>query len=211
MWTRINHEAIFRSRHPIWWRRRVMPVAPHIVLAVSYVRKINHESFFSWQAQYLVMLLCQFGDAGVSLFVAGAIFRDVAVSLFVEGAVFDEIWVDNQNANCYNLSAKYVSESAKSNLGWRKYYSVLQDTTTHYCVLHSATKYYSVLHSTTKYYSVLQSTTQYCKVLLHATKYYLLDTTKRTTKYQSVWLIVQHTKGPVQYAEQQASPCNVTK
>ena len=94
-----------------------MPVAPHIVLDVSYVRKINHESFFSWQAQYLVMLLCQFGDVGVSLFVAGAIFRDVAVSLFVEGAVFDEIWVDNQSANCYNLSAKYVSESAKSNVG----------------------------------------------------------------------------------------------
>ena len=32
-----------------------MPVAPRIVNDVSYVTKINHESHFAWQAQYLVM------------------------------------------------------------------------------------------------------------------------------------------------------------
>ena len=31
-------------------------VSPHIVHNVSYVTRINHESHFSWQAQYLVML-----------------------------------------------------------------------------------------------------------------------------------------------------------
>ena len=31
-----------------------MPVAPRIVNDVSYVTKINHESHFAWQAQYLV-------------------------------------------------------------------------------------------------------------------------------------------------------------
>ena len=43
---------------------------------------------FSWQAQH--------GDAGVSLFVAGAAFGDVGVSLFVAGAVFGEIWIDSR-------------------------------------------------------------------------------------------------------------------
>ena len=32
------------------------PVAPHIVLDVRYVTRINHEIHFLWQAQYLVML-----------------------------------------------------------------------------------------------------------------------------------------------------------
>ena len=33
-----------------------MPVAPRIVNDVSYVRRINHDSHFSWQVQYLVTL-----------------------------------------------------------------------------------------------------------------------------------------------------------
>ena len=33
-----------------------MLVAPRIVNDVSYVRDINHESHFAWQAQYLVKL-----------------------------------------------------------------------------------------------------------------------------------------------------------
>ena len=32
------------------------PVAPRIVVDVSYVTGINHESHFSWQGQYLVKL-----------------------------------------------------------------------------------------------------------------------------------------------------------
>ena len=33
-----------------------MPVAPPIVNDVSFVTRINHESYFLWQAQYLVRL-----------------------------------------------------------------------------------------------------------------------------------------------------------
>ena len=31
-----------------------MPIAPRIVNDVSYVTGINHESYLTWQAQYLV-------------------------------------------------------------------------------------------------------------------------------------------------------------
>ena len=37
-----------------------MPVAPRIVNDVPYVTKIDHESHFAWQAQYLVRLEGQF-------------------------------------------------------------------------------------------------------------------------------------------------------
>ena len=36
------------------------PVAPRIVNDVSHVSRINHESHFARQAQYLVTLECQF-------------------------------------------------------------------------------------------------------------------------------------------------------
>ena len=45
-------------------------VAPRIVLDVSYVRRINHEIHFAWQAQYLVKLDRHF-------FVAGAPLREI--------------------------------------------------------------------------------------------------------------------------------------
>ena len=35
-------------------------VAPCIVNSVSCVKRIDHESHFSWQAQYLVKLKCHF-------------------------------------------------------------------------------------------------------------------------------------------------------
>ena len=63
-----------------------MPAAPRIVNDVSYVSRINHESHFSWHAQYLVILQCHFswqaqhlGDLAVSHFVAGAAFGDAGV------------------------------------------------------------------------------------------------------------------------------------
>ena len=50
-----------------------MPVAPRIiVIDVSYVTKINHESHFAWQAQYLVRL-------GRVMLVAPRIVNDVAL------------------------------------------------------------------------------------------------------------------------------------
>ena len=45
-------------------------VAPRIVNDVSCVTDINHESHVAWQAQYLVILECQF-------FVAGAVFGEI--------------------------------------------------------------------------------------------------------------------------------------
>ena len=36
------------------------PVAPRIVNNVTCVTRINHESHFAWQAQYLVKLRCHF-------------------------------------------------------------------------------------------------------------------------------------------------------
>ena len=42
------------------WSWRVTPDAPGIVLDVSSKIRNNHQSQFSWQAQYLVMLDCYF-------------------------------------------------------------------------------------------------------------------------------------------------------
>ena len=47
-----------------------------------------------------------FGDLGVSLFVAGAVFGD-------PGAVFGEIWVDSRSAKCCNFQYKCVAEGGK--------------------------------------------------------------------------------------------------
>ena len=78
--------------------------------------RINHESYFSWQAQYLVMLerhfswQVQYLALAVSLFVASAIFGDVAASLIVAGTVFGEIWVDSQRGKCCSFfNTKCVS------------------------------------------------------------------------------------------------------
>ena len=35
-------------------------VVPRIVSDISYVTRISHDSYFAWQAQYLVMLNCHF-------------------------------------------------------------------------------------------------------------------------------------------------------
>ena len=50
---------------------------------------------------------------------AGAAFGDVGVSLFVAGAVFGEICVDSRRATCCNFQYKMRLRSAKSNLGER--------------------------------------------------------------------------------------------
>lgn len=51
------------------------PVAPLMILDVSSVTRINHDSFFA----------------------AGAICGDAGVPLFVAGATFVEIWVDSRS------------------------------------------------------------------------------------------------------------------
>ena len=46
----------FRRRCSIWWTWRITPVAPHIVLDVSFEKRIHRRSHFSCQAQRLVSL-----------------------------------------------------------------------------------------------------------------------------------------------------------
>ena len=50
---------------------------------------------------------------------AGAVFGDLGVPLFVAGAVFGKIWVDSRSAKCCNFQYKMRLQSAKSNLGER--------------------------------------------------------------------------------------------
>ncbi len=52
----ISWNVIFRGMRNIWWRWRVSAVALRNVNDFSYVTRINHESDFSGQAQYLVRL-----------------------------------------------------------------------------------------------------------------------------------------------------------
>ena len=94
----------FRGRRSIWWGWRVTLVAPRIVNDVSWVKRINHESDFPWQAQYLVKLevdclvappsgnvvyvrRMQFGEVGVTS-VASRIVNDVS---YVRGFNHDVI------------------------------------------------------------------------------------------------------------------------
>ena len=72
-------------------------VVPRIVNSVSFVRRINHESHFAWQAQYLLKLKCHL--------------------IFVAGAVFGEIWNDSRSAKCCNFQYKMLVVGVKSNLG----------------------------------------------------------------------------------------------
>ena len=50
---------------------------------------------------------------------AGAVFGDLGVSVFVAGAVFGAIWIDSRSAKCCNFQYKMRLRSAKSNLGER--------------------------------------------------------------------------------------------
>ena len=68
-------------------------VAPRIVNEVSYVTRMNHACYFSWQVQYLVPLFVAgaiLGEVLVSLFVAGAVLGEGQVSPFVAGAALGE-------------------------------------------------------------------------------------------------------------------------
>ena len=69
-------------------------VAPRIVNDVSYVRRINHEIHFAWQAEYLVDLDCYF-------------------SLFLAGAAFREILGDSRSAKCRFFHTKCHSKMGR--------------------------------------------------------------------------------------------------
>ena len=56
MWRGSIMTFILRGRRSIWWSWRLTLVAPRIVNDVSYVRRVNDEIHFAWQAQYLVKL-----------------------------------------------------------------------------------------------------------------------------------------------------------
>ena len=44
---------------------------------------------------------------------AGAVFGDLGVSVFVAGAVFGEIWIDSRSVKCEIFNTKCVSEARK--------------------------------------------------------------------------------------------------
>ena len=48
--------VILRHRGSIFCHQKMTPVAPCNVNDIAYVTRINDESHFSWQAQYLVRL-----------------------------------------------------------------------------------------------------------------------------------------------------------
>ena len=54
MWRGSIMRFILRGRRSIWWGSRLTLLALRILNDVSYVRRINHEIHFAWQAQYLV-------------------------------------------------------------------------------------------------------------------------------------------------------------
>ena len=57
---------------------------------------------------------------------AGAVFGDLGVSLFVAGAVFGEIWVDSRSANCCNFQHKRRCRRGQSKLCERTGSVILQ-------------------------------------------------------------------------------------
>ena len=86
------------GRRNIWLRWRVSPVAPRIVNGASYAMGINHESHFSWQAQYLVMLQSHFSWQAQYLV---------------------KFWVDSRSVKCCSFQYKMRLRSAESKLGAR--------------------------------------------------------------------------------------------
>ena len=56
MWDGSIMRFILRGKCSTWWVGRVTLLALRIVDDASYVRRINHEIHFAWQAQYLVKL-----------------------------------------------------------------------------------------------------------------------------------------------------------
>ena len=85
------------------------------------MKRIHHDSHFSWQVQYLVKLKCHFSRQAQYLvklkchfFVAGAAFGEVQASLFVAGAVFGEIWNDSRSAKCCIFQYKMLLVGVKS-------------------------------------------------------------------------------------------------
>ena len=102
MWCWSMMRVIFRGRGSIWWCWRVTPVAPRILLDVSYVTLINGEIHFSWRAQYLVKLeddsccfahctghfICDADQSWDFFFVAGAVFGEVGGWLLLLCALY---------------------------------------------------------------------------------------------------------------------------
>ena len=104
----------FRGRRSIWWCWTVTSAAPRNANNVSYVTRINHESHFSLQAQYLVKLdddswcsahctgrfMSDKDQSSKSFLLAGAVLGEGGVSLFVAGTALREILIDSRSAKC---------------------------------------------------------------------------------------------------------------
>ena len=91
MWCGSIMRFLLRGRRSIWWGWKLMPVAPRIVNDLSYVMRINRDTPFAWQAQYLVRLegdssrsahwkwrfICDVHQSWAAFCVAGAVFGEV--------------------------------------------------------------------------------------------------------------------------------------
>ena len=64
-------------------------VVPRIVSDISYVTRISHDSYFAWQAQYLVMLNCHFAWQAQYLVISAYCFKS-AFSTFKSAFFFLE-------------------------------------------------------------------------------------------------------------------------
>ena len=97
-------------------------VAPRIVNDVSYVRRINHEIHFAWQAQYLVDLDCSFSWQAQHFVkfweIAGV--RNVDFSIQNASPRCDEKGLRSGGCEMTILSSDYRRIMLESSLYWRK-------------------------------------------------------------------------------------------
>ena len=122
MWRGSIIRFILRGRRSIWWGWRLTLYPPRILNDVSYVRRINHEVHFAWQAQYLARFevdfassahskwrfICEADQSWDAFCVPGAVFGEVGVWLFVAGAAFGDILGDSRSPKCCIFQYKIV-------------------------------------------------------------------------------------------------------
>ena len=122
---------ILRGRRSIWWGWRLTLYPPRILNDVSYVRRINHEVHFAWQAQYLARFEVDFASSAHSKWrficdadqswdafcVPGAVFGEVGVWLFVAGAAFGDILGDSRSNRPHDIKTGQITTTAHHHHG----------------------------------------------------------------------------------------------
>ena len=128
-------------------------VVPRIVSDISYVTRISHDSYFAWQAQYLVMLNCHFswqaqysvkfgmiaGSRNVVFFnrkcswrarKVTSVARRVAADGFLLGCCSDHSRIGPALEMTFQLFSRNFCEMLESHFAWQAQYSLMfQDDT----------------------------------------------------------------------------------